>query len=124
MSRSYREIPPGHFANPHFRAFEEKQRQMRIEKARQESEVLRRIRIEETERKAEEKLCFCLWYMLDVRLGELEKQRDEHTPTDRDADWDETFCEAIRDIPRVREMRQELWHMYLNLNRPEFADWL
>ena len=107
----YNILPPSHYANDRQRAMEERKKQSIIAQARQESDVLRNLRVQEAEHRAAGKVLFLLWFMLDRRLQDLEIQRDDHRP-EPGQEWDPAFCTALREIPRLRELCKDLWYAY------------
>ena len=107
----YNILPPSHYANDRQRAMEARKRQSIIDQARQESQVLHDLRIQEAERRATGKVLFLLWFMLDCRLQELETLRDTHRP-EPSSEWDSDFCTALREIPQLREVCKDLWYAY------------
>lgn len=104
--------------------FEQKKRESLIEHARQESALIRKIEEERAGLKAQERLLFRLWCMADSVLMHLEQQRDRHTPHSFDDEWDEQFCEAVRKIPDIRRLCNDLWFAWNNVNRHEFCMWI
>lgn len=84
------------------------------------SEVIERKRMEEAERRTEEKLLFCLWCVLDWHLEELEMIRDANLPKTADEDWSPAFCDAVRRIHDVKELATEVWFAYVNAQRPQY----
>ena len=98
---------------------EEQKRRNIIEQAMQESEVLRRIKYERSEKAANVKILFCLWSILDSKLRTLEKVRDEHAPHSLDDEWDDEFCDAIRTIPDLKDACEDLWYAYCMADKIE-----
>lgn len=103
---------------------EERRKQTLIDTARQHSEIMNRILAENAERKAEEKMLFLLWYMLDRKLAELEDIRDRNKPKTIDEEWNEPFRYAIEKIPEVKHTLEDAWFAYINVNRTEFLNYL
>ena len=124
MGRTWRDVPAGPFASERQRRFEEQRKAKSIEAARQQSSLLQKLDRERAEQKAWNKVLFCLEYMLDKRLEELEHDRDEHAPKNDDDEWDETFRNAIEKISEVRRARDDVYFAYLNMDRDEFSDWI
>lgn len=83
------------------------QEEQQKENLRRMSERISRMKEEEAWRKQEERAGFDLYLMADELLVRLERQRDENTPSDDEAEWNEKFCEAIRLIPEVRMLLEE-----------------
>jgi len=86
----------------------ERMQQKHAEEAAAQSEVLRRIQHEETEQKAREKLLFCVWYLLDKRLQELQAD----------------LVRNAEDIPHIKNTCNDVWFAYLNIDRPEFYNYI
>lgn len=120
----WREVPGTPYRSEREQRFEENQRRKRIERAIQQSDVLRRMETERAEKKACEKVLYCLWAMADADLRRAEKLRDSHAPADRETVWDPDFCEAIQQIPEKKQFCEWLWSLWLNAGRPEYYDWL
>ena len=110
--RSYRDIPSDQ--NPRQAAMEQRKKQSIIERARRDSEILRRIEHQRCEERARTKVLFLLWMILDRNLHQMEQQRDMHTPITPDDPWDDQFCEAIRIIPSLKSVCRDAWHAYAN----------
>ena len=98
---------------------EEQKRRHMIEQAMQESEVLRKIKHERSEKAANCKILFCLWNIMDDKLKALEKIRDEHAPHSLEDEWDDEFCDAIRQIPDVKDVCEDLWYAYCMADKIE-----
>lgn len=106
------------------RQFEQQKRQSLIEQARQESKLLRKLEEEREGMRRDGLLLFRLWSIADRVLTALEQQRKEYEPKDPDAPWDEKFCDAIRKIPEIRRLCDDLWFAWMNVDRPEFWTWI
>lgn len=112
---------PSAYRSDRQRAAEERRNEQLAMDAVQKSEFLRRIREEEAEERAWGKVVFGLWCAADTRLRELEDARDSHAPKTVSDPWDETFCNAITEIHRVRKICDDLWWAYVNLGRDQFS---
>ena len=104
--------------------FEQIKRQNIIDHARQESELLRKIEEDRARQKAQNLLLFRMWSMADCVLMHLEQQRDSHEPKHIDDEWDEDFCNAIRKIPDIRRLRDDLLFAWTNIDRHEYCQWI
>lgn len=124
MSRSYRDIPPDHFVSRRREAMETKKRMDIVSKAVEQSQLLRRIRHEEAENRAMVKILFFAWCIADMTLERLENQRNEHTPKDKDDEWDEQFTQAVNEIPGVKRICNDLWFAYTVVGKGQFWNWI
>lgn len=108
------------------RAVETEQRYIRtkLEKAAQRTEFVNKITREENELNRESKLLLCLWILLDKHLEELEYLQDLHTSKSPYEDWDDVFVYCTEKIPKLREVLDDLWCSYINIDRPEYHEWL
>jgi len=117
-------MTPGMSVSERQRMAEERQKKIIADNAKQQSEVLRNIEHERVEQKAQTKLLFCLWYMMDKKLEELEKIRDTNAPKTPDEPWNEQFCTAVEKIPEVKRLCNDLWFAYTNNDRPEYENYV
>ena len=93
-------------------ALSDQKRRNIIAQAIQESEVLRKIKHERSEKLANAKILFCLWSILDEKLRALEEVRSEHAPKTLYDEWDEEFINALAEIPYLQDVCEDLWYSY------------
>ena len=123
MRNNWRDIPDRYISDRQ-RANEERKIQQLSEYALAESDVLRKIEEKKHEAKLRKKVLFCLWYALDRSLHKLEQIRDEHAPKNANDEWDDAFCKAIEKMPELRDACEDVWFTYLNIDRPEYFDYV
>ena len=116
MSR-YIELPED-FLQKRSRLEEAKRRRI-VEQTMQESDLLKRIKHERSEKAANVKILFCLWSILDERLRALEQVRDEHAPHSLEDECDDEFCNAISTIPDLKDACEDLWYAYCMADKLE-----
>lgn len=114
----------GPYKSSRQQAMEERRKQSLIENAIVHSEKLRKIEHERVEQRAWKKVLFGIWCTLDRRLSELEDQRDANRPHTFSDGWNSEFCEAVREIPEVRRACEDVWYAYINIDRPEFSEYV
>ena len=96
----------GMFESKRAAAVRKQTMQHRAEKAQARSTLLRKIDMERAEERAWKKVLFCLWYILDKKLEELE---------------DIGQGKSNPDLIRTRD---DVWYAYINIDRPEFRDFV
>ena len=87
-------------------AQEEQERQKRDAVTRQLE--IRRIR--EDVARWKERTRFELYVLTGMILDRMMEVRDRNIPTVPDGEWNEEFCKAVRTIPEVKELMEEMRH--------------
>ena len=94
------------YESPRARAQHERMMRQRAEEARQRSTIIQKLEREQHQQHVEQKLLFCLWYMLDLRY---QKALDNGNNADA-----QTLRNACEDI----------WFAYINHDRTEYVKYM
>lgn len=77
--------------------------------AQEAAEIARkRKQTEREQRKAIERMEYDLYVLVGKWLGDLEMDKEQYRPRTANAEWDERFVTAVRLIPEVKELAEEL----------------
>ena len=81
-----------------------------LDKAAQDAaEIARnRKRMEREQRRAVERMKFDLYTLCVWWLGKLEQDKEQYRPRTAEEEWDERFVTAVRLIPEVKELADQL----------------